>query len=58
MKVEHLESWLREATREKDPDTEAGDKVVSLMQVAFQDGYIQESMMWTPMVLIPKGGGG
>ena len=28
------------------------------MQVAFRDGYILESMTWTMIVLIPKGGGG
>ena len=47
-----------EATREKDPDTEAWDKLVSITQVAFGDGYIPEAMTWTMVVLIPKGGGG
>ena len=56
MKVEHLKSRLREATREKDPDTESWKKVVSVMQVAFWEGYILEALMWTTIFLIPKGG--
>ena len=46
MKVEHLNSWLRDATREKEPDTETWDKVVSVIQVAFWEGYIPEALMW------------
>ena len=38
MKSENLKTWLQEATREKDPDTEKWDKLVSIMQVAFRDG--------------------
>ena len=35
MKAEHLKTWLREAPREKDPDSEKWDKFVSIMKVAF-----------------------
>ena len=45
MKARHLKSWLREVTREKDTDTDAWDKVVSVMQVLFRDKYIPEEMM-------------
>ena len=58
MKAEDLKSWLCEATREKDPDTEAWDKVVSVMQLAFWDGYILEAMMWKTLVIIAKVDGG
>ena len=58
MKAEHLESWLRKGTREKYLDTEAWDKVVSVVQVAFQDRYTPEELMWTTVVLILKGDGG
>ena len=35
MKAEHLKSWLQDATREKDPDTKAWDKVTGVTQEAF-----------------------
>ena len=57
MKAEHLTSWLREATREKYMDINAWHNVVIVTQVAFREGYIPEALMWTTMVLIPKGGG-
>ena len=57
MKAEHLKAWLRAVTREKYPDTEMWDKVVSVIPVAFREGYISEALMWTTMVLIPKGKG-
>ena len=40
MKEEHPKTWLREETREKDPDTKKWDKLVSIKQVAFWDIYI------------------
>ena len=58
MNVEHLKTWLREETREKDPDTKKWDKLASILQVAFRYGYIPEELTWMTMVLIPKGGGG
>ena len=53
MKAEHLKEWLRAATWEKDPDTKTWDKVVSVIQVEFWEGYITEALRWTTMVLIP-----
>ena len=35
MKVEHLKAWLWAATKEKDPDNEMWDKLVSVIKVAF-----------------------
>ena len=40
MKAEHLKALLGAATREKKPDTETWDKVVSVIQVSFWEGYI------------------
>ena len=57
MKAEHRKAWLQEATRDKQPDTKTWDKVVSVIHVVFQDGYIPETLTYTTMVLIPKGGG-
>ena len=58
IKAKQLKTWLREATREKDPNTEKWDKLVSITKVVLQDGYIQEALVWKAIVLIPKGGGG
>ena len=55
IKQEQLKAQLRAATREKEPDTERWEKVVSFIQVALREGYITEALMWTTMVLIPKG---
>ena len=55
MKAEHIKAWLRAATREKDPDTKMWVKVVSDIQVGFQEGYIPGALMWTTIVLIPNG---
>ena len=57
MKAEHRKAWLWSATREKNPDTKTWDKVVSVIRVAFWEGYIPEALMWTTMVLITKGSG-
>ena len=55
MKAGYLREWLRSATREKYPDTKTWDKVVSVIHIAFWEGYIPEALMWKTMVLIPKG---
>ena len=40
MKAEHLKAWLQAEIGEKYPGTEVWDKVVSVIQVAFREGYI------------------
>ena len=40
------------------PRHQEDEKLVSITQVALQDGYIPEAMTWTTVVLIPKFGGG
>ena len=57
MKAEHLRAWLQAATREKEPDTDMWENVVSVIQEAFWGRYIPEALLWTTMLLIPKGSG-
>ena len=38
MNVEHLKTWLQEATMEKDPDTKKWDKLASIPQLALGTG--------------------
>ena len=57
MKDEHLKARLQAETREKYPGNKAWDKVVSVIQVVFREGYIPKALMWTTMVLIIKGKG-
>ena len=57
MKAEQLKAWVQAETREIYPGTEARDKVASVIQVLFREGYILEALMWTIMVLIIKGKG-
>ena len=57
MKVEHLKAWIREATREKYPDTEHWDKLASITKSVFQGGHIPEALAWMTVVLIPKSEG-
>ena len=45
MKAEHFKAWLLAAKREKDPDTKTWDKVVSVIKIAFREGYIPEALM-------------
>ena len=56
--TEHLNTWQREATGEKYPDTEKWDKLVSIKKLAFQDRYIPEALTWMTRVLILKIVGG
>ena len=44
MKAEQFKEWLRAATREKDPDTETWERVVSVIHIAFREGYILEAL--------------
>ena len=53
-----MKTYLWGGTREKDPETKKWDKLVSITQVAFRYGYIPETMTWTKILLIKKGGGG
>ena len=54
IKAKQLKAWLRAATREKEPNIETWDKVVSVIQVAFREGYILGVLICKTMVLILK----
>ena len=57
MRVEHLRQWLREVTREKNPDDTNWIKLAALMQAAFQEESLTEACAWKTVVMFPKGGG-
>ena len=58
IKREQLKLCLREATREKYPETEHWNKLASITELAFRDGHILEALACTNMVLIPNSEGG
>ena len=39
-----LKVWLREANRERDPDTELWEKMVSVTRLAFREGHIPAAL--------------
>ena len=57
MRAEHLCQWLREGTREKDPDGTQWLKVVAIVQTEFRNGTLSSKSTWQKLVLILKGGG-
>jgi hypothetical protein len=52
---EHLKGWL--AAAEAGRDDTLWQKLVYLIQHAFETGEIPDAMAWSVMVLLPKGGG-
>ena len=57
MRAEHLKMWLIEATREKNLDKARWEGLVSMAQLNFQEGIISAELIWTTMILLPKGKG-
>ena len=64
MRAEHVKKWLRDVRREEDPEgpvaVGAGDNwrlFVQLVQAAWTHGAIPRQLLWSIVVLIPKGGG-
>ena len=55
MQVEHLCQWLIDSTRDDRPDAINCQKVVAIVQAAFQYGFLVEKSTWQIVVLIPKG---
>ena len=62
--AEDIKGWLRGVEDEEDPETRAegaGDKwrlFVELIQLVWRTGEIPQQMLWTIIVLIPKGSSG
>ena len=57
VRVEHLQSWLHAATKEKLLDPTHWEKVVRLIQDAFYKCDLTEECTWKTLILIPKGNG-
>lgn len=58
MRSEHFKRFLAMARREEDPDDSAWRKLVALIQHVFDSGKVPQAMLWSVLVLIPKGDGG
>jgi hypothetical protein len=65
MRAEHVKAWLRGALEEEDPKSQGnfvghGDNwklFVELVQAVWTHGIIPCQMLWSIVVLLPKGGG-
>ncbi len=65
MRAKHVKAWLRGALEEEDPESQGnfvgnGDNwklFVELVKVVWTRGIIPRQMLWSIVVLIPKGGG-
>jgi hypothetical protein len=65
MRAEHVKAWLRGALEEEDPESQGnfvgnGDNwklFVKLVQAVWTHGIIPRQMLWSIVVLIPKGRG-
>ncbi len=65
MCAKHVKAWLRGALEEEDPESQGifvgnGDNwklFVELVQAVWTHGIIPHQMIWSIVVLIPKGGG-
>ena len=58
IRAEQLKAWLEAAQREKNPDPTKWNRVVGLVQACFTKQALPSQMVWSTVVLIPKGGGG
>ncbi len=64
MRAEHVKEWLRDVRQEEDPEDQravgAGDNwrpFVRLVQATWTHGVTPRQLLWSIVVLIPKGGG-
>ena len=48
-------AWLQDATQKKDPIARQCETLVSITKLAFQEGFLPETMIWTTMILLTKG---
>jgi hypothetical protein len=58
IRAEHLREWLNAAERENNPDPGRWNKMVELVQYAFETGELPTELPRSVLVLIPKGSGG
>ena len=64
MRAKHVKAWLSDIRREEDPNDQgaegAGDNwrlFMRLVQAAWTYGVIPRQLLWSIVVLLPKGGG-
>ena len=64
MRAEHVKVWLRGALEEEDPESQGNEGkgenwklFVTLVQAVWTHGTIPRQLLWSIVVLIPKGGG-
>jgi hypothetical protein len=64
MCAEHVKEWLRDMQWEEDPEGQGAEGTgeswclfVRLVQTAWTHGVIPRQLLWSIVVLIPKGGG-
>jgi hypothetical protein len=64
MRAEHIKEWLHDVRREEDPEGQGAEGTgdswrlfVWLVQAAWAHGVIPCQLLWSIVVLIPKGGG-
>ena len=57
MRAEHLKRWLKEATREEEPEVENWNNLVERVRHIWETGELPTALPWSVLVLIPKGGG-
>ncbi len=64
MRAEHVKTWLRGVMEEEDPEGQGNEGkgtnwelFVQLVQAVWTHGIIPRQMLWSIVVLIPKGGG-
>ncbi len=64
MRAKHVKEWLRGIVEEEDPKGQGNEGkganwelFVQLVQAVWTHGIIPRQMLWSTVVLIPKGGG-
>ena len=57
IRAEHLKEWVKEAYREEHPYQGNWNRVVDLIQTCFRERRVPTQMLWSTVVLLPKGNG-
>jgi hypothetical protein len=64
MRAEHVKAWLRGVVEEEDPESQGNegkgdnwDLFVELVRAVWTHGTIPCQLLWSTLVLVPKGGG-
>ena len=57
IRAEHLKEWVKEAYREHHPYQGNWNRVVDLIQTCFRERQVPTQILWSTVVLLPKGNG-